>query len=60
MFYYVITTFSGRFGDNYRQNGIYRAAMTFMRKEESFLRSGTVRQRKKKVGYSSEKQTTNP
>lgn len=49
MFYYVITTFFGRFGDNYRQNGIYRAAMTFMRKEEIFLRSGTVRQRKKKL-----------
>lgn len=48
MFYYAITTFFGRFGDNYRQNGIYRAAMTVMRKKESFLRSGTVRQRKKK------------
>lgn len=48
MFHYAITTFFGRFGDNYRQNGIYRAAMTFMRKEEIFLRSGTVRQRKKK------------
>ena len=60
MFHYAITTFFGRFGDNYRQNGIYRAAMTVMRKKESFLRFGTVRQRKKKVGYSSEKQTTNP
>lgn len=59
MFYYAISAFFGRFGDNYRQNGIYRAAMTVMREEESFLRSGTVRQRKKKVGYSSEKQTTN-
>ena len=49
MFYYAITTFFGRFGDNYRQNGIYRAAMTVMREEESFLRSGTVRQRKKKL-----------
>ena len=38
MFYYAITTFFGRFGDNYRQNGIYRAAMTVMREEESFLR----------------------
>ncbi len=49
MFYYAISTFFGRFGDNYRQNGIYRAAMTVMREEESFLRSGTVRQRKKKL-----------
>lgn len=48
MFCYAISTFFGRFGDNYRQNGIYRAAMTFMREEESFLRSGTVLQRKKK------------
>lgn len=49
MFYYAILTFFGRFGDNYRQNGIYRAAMTVTREEESFLRSGTVRQRKKKL-----------
>ncbi len=49
MFHYAITTFFGRFGDNYRQNGIYRAAMTVMREEESFLRSGTVRLRKKKL-----------
>lgn len=49
MFYYAISTFFGRFGDNYRQNGIYRAAMTVTREEESFLRSGTVRQRKKKL-----------
>ncbi len=48
MFYYAILTFFGRFGDDYRQNGIYRAAMTVMREEESFLRSGTVRQHKKK------------
>ena len=49
MFCYAILTFFGRFGDNYRQNGIYRAAMTITREEESFLRSGTVRQRKKKL-----------
>lgn len=49
MFYYAISTFFGRFGDNYRQNGIYRAVMTVTREEESFLRSGTVRQRKKKL-----------
>ena len=37
MFYYAILTFFGRFGDNYRQNGIYRAAMTVTREEESFF-----------------------
>ncbi len=60
MFYYVITTFFGRFGDNYRQNGIYRAAMTVMREEEIFFAFRHSSAAQKKVGYSSEKQTTNP
>ena len=42
MFCYAILTFFGRFGDNYRQNGIYRAAMTITHEEESFLRVGMV------------------